>query len=69
MKIILGFLVATVIVLHQDFWNWKDNTLVAGFLPIGLAYHMAYSLIASLTMALLVKYAWPKNLDEDEVSA
>jgi hypothetical protein len=39
---------------------------VFGFLPVGLAYHVGYSLLASGTMAILVKYAWPKNLDDDD---
>jgi hypothetical protein len=63
--ILLTLLVFAVYVLHQDFWNWKRATpLVLGFLPIGLAYHAAYSLLAALTMALLVKFAWPKHLED-----
>ena len=34
--------VLVLALLHQDFWLWDDATLVAGFLPIGLAYHAAY---------------------------
>jgi len=41
---------------------------VLGFLPIGLAYHVGYSLVAAATMALLVRFAWPKQLDADEKS-
>lgn len=66
MKQLLAVLVAAVILLHQDIWNWTNRTLVFGFLPIGLAYHAGYSLTAALTMALLVRYLWPKHLDEDE---
>ena len=55
---------------HQDFWNWKKiKPLVLSFLPIGLAYHVGYSLVAALTMLVLVKFAWPKQLDADEKSA
>ena len=65
--ILLTLLIATVYLLHQDFWNWKKSEpLVLGFLPIGLAYHVAYSIVAALTMVVLVRYAWPKHLDEDE---
>ena len=65
--ILLTLLIAVVYVLHQDFWNWKKiEPLVLGFLPIGLAYHAAYSIVAALTMAVLVRCAWPKQLDEDE---
>ncbi len=68
MKPLLIVLVIAVILLHQDFWLWKDRTLVFGFLPIGLAYHAGYSLLASATMALMVRYLWPKEL-EDEIEA
>ena len=41
---------AAVYVLHQDFWNWKKaEPLVFGFLPIGLAYHAGYSILAAVT--------------------
>jgi hypothetical protein len=65
--LLLTLLVLAVYVLHQDFWNWKKvEPLVFGFLPIGLAYHAAYSILASITMALLVKFAWPKHLESIE---
>lgn len=51
--------------LHQDFWLWEDARLVLG-LPVGLTYHLVYCLAASLVMALLVKLAWPTELDHDE---
>lgn len=57
-------LIAIVYALHQDFWNWRSAyPLVFGFLPIGLAYHAAYSVLASVMMAILVKTAWPKHLE------
>lgn len=66
-KILLGVFLVGVYLLHQDFWNWrKIEPLVFGFLPIGLAYHAGYSILASLTMAVLVKYAWPAELDQTE---
>jgi hypothetical protein len=52
-------------VLHQDFWLWREaRPLVFGFLPIGLAYHAAFTLSIALLMALLVARAWPDHLDE-----
>jgi hypothetical protein len=66
-KFLLFLLIATVYVLHQDFWNWRaSHPLVFGFLPIGLAYHAAYSILASIMMAILVKTAWPKHLENVE---
>ncbi len=63
--LLLTLLVAVVYVLHQDFWNWRRyEPLVFGFLPVGLAYQAGYSLLASATMAVLVKFAWPSHLEE-----
>jgi hypothetical protein len=66
MKWALALMVVVVIVLHHDYWNWTNKTLVFGFLPIGLVYHACYAIVASLTMAVLVRYAWPKHLEEIE---
>ena len=65
MKYALALLVVIVIALHQDFWNWTDKSLVLGILPVGLAYHGLYALVAAGTMALLVRFLWPRELDED----
>jgi hypothetical protein len=66
---LLTLLVLIVYVLHQDFWNWnKAEPLVLGFLPIGLAYHAGYSILAAITMAILVKFAWPKHLENIEAA-
>jgi hypothetical protein len=61
----LALLIIAVYFLHQDFWNWKKaEPFVFGFLPIGLAYHAGYSIVAAILMAMLVKLAWPKHLEE-----
>jgi hypothetical protein len=65
-KFLLFVLIAAVYVLHQDYWNWKNAGLVFGFLPVGLAYHAAYSILATLMMAVLVKCAWPEHLEHIE---
>ena len=58
-------MVAAVYVVHQDSWNWKKaDPLVFGFLPIGLAYQAGYSVLAAIMMAVLVRFAWPKHLEE-----
>ena len=64
--------VALTLLLHQDAWNWTNPALVMslitglvfGLLPVGLAYHVGYSVLASLVMAYLVRVAWPKGLDD-----
>jgi len=64
-KLLLFLLIAAVYALHQDLWNWrKSEPLVFGFLPIGLAYHAGYAILASILMAILVKTAWPGHLEE-----
>ena len=65
----LAVLIIGVYLLHQDFWNWKTaEPLVFGFLPIGLAYHAGYSVVAAVLMAVLVKFAWPRHLEDVESS-
>ena len=69
-KLLLLLLVLAVYAAHQDIWNWsKSDPLVFGFLPIGLAYHAAYSILASVMMAVLVAFAWPKHLEEQDPPA
>lgn len=64
---LLTLLVAAVYLLHQDFWNWnRVEPLLFGFMPIGLAYHAAYSFVAAALMWLLVKFAWPAHLEDVE---
>ena len=62
-KVIYGAAIALAI-LHHDFWYWADTTLVFGFMPIGLAYHSLFSLLAAGIWALAIKYAWPAHIDE-----
>ena len=57
--------VAALALLHQDFWWWDDATLLCGFLPIGLAYHALFTIVAATVWALAVKYAWPAELEEE----
>ncbi|MCP4848078.1 MAG: hypothetical protein GY899_09060 [Verrucomicrobiaceae bacterium] len=51
-------------ILHQDFWNWDDPSLVFGFMPIGLFYHACFSLAAVVLWLFAIKYAWPTKLVE-----
>ena len=51
---------------HQDFWFWRQaRPLVFGVLPIGLAYHVAFTLATSAVLMLLVKLLWPATLDPE----
>ena len=50
--------------LHQDIWLWRESRpLIFGVLPVGLAYHAAYTLAVSGVMAVLVRRAWPSHLE------
>ena len=63
---LLTLAVLVVYALHQDFWFWRSaRPLVFGFVPIGLFYHAAYSVLAALLMWLLVTHAWPSKLEQD----
>jgi len=48
-----------LLILHQDFWWWDDATLLFGFLPIGVAYHIGISLAAAFLWWLASRYCWP----------
>jgi hypothetical protein len=66
-KYLLCLLVLVVYALHQDFWNWrKTEPLLFGFMPVGLAYHAAYSGVAAALMWVFVKFAWPAHLEKVE---
>ncbi len=52
-------------VLHNDLWLWNDGRLLLGF-PIGLTYHAIFCLATAILMALLVRYAWPSHLHDDD---
>lgn len=49
--------------MHHDFWWWGDRRLVLGFLPIGLAYHAAFSAAAGALWWLASRHAWPGHLE------
>ena len=65
-RILLVIVVVALYILHQDIWFWRTaNPMVFGFIPIGLFYQACFSVAASLVMWLLVKYAWPSQLERE----
>jgi hypothetical protein len=60
---VVAALTLVLFVLHHDAWNWGDRAVVLGFLPVGLAYHVAYSVAAAALWAFAVKFAWPEGLE------
>jgi len=63
-SICLWLAVLALYALHQDFW-FRDvaRPLMFGFLPIGLVYHVALCLAIAGLMWVLVRYAWPVELE------
>jgi hypothetical protein len=59
MKYFLWILVLTLVILHQDYWQWNETGLVFGVLPRTLAYHMGLSVAAAFVWALAVRFCWP----------
>lgn len=60
----VALLLLAFFALHQDTWFWRaSGPLVFGVLPIGLAYHAAYTLAVSAIMAVLVRWYWPSHLE------
>ena len=53
-----------MVVLHQDVWFWGDGRLVLGLLPVGLAYHVGYTLLAAIVLGWLVRRHWPRDLED-----
>ncbi len=69
MKFVVWGLVLLLVVIHQDVWNWNNDRLVFGFLPVTLAYHACISIGASVAWFLAINFAWPEGLDDDKDSA
>jgi hypothetical protein len=56
--------------LHQDWWFWRDaRPLVFGVLPIGLFYHVAYTVAVSLLLVVLIRVFWPRHLERPSPAA
>ncbi len=66
MKYLFWPLLALLIVLHQDYWQWDDATLRFGFLPQALAYHACLSIAAAVFWAWACRFCWP--LDDKQSS-
>jgi hypothetical protein len=65
MKWFLLILTVGLIIVHQDFWNWaKTDPRMFGYLPVGIWYHAAFCIAASVLLWLFVLLAWPKHLED-----
>jgi hypothetical protein len=59
--------VCLLVVLHQDYWQWNDASLVGGLLPSALAYHAGLSILAAVVWWLVTRYSWHEELEVDTV--
>jgi hypothetical protein len=71
MTIALLTIVAIVVfVLRHDYWNWDTPyPLLFGFLPVGLWWQGLVSLLACVMMWLMVRFAWPQELEDEALRA
>lgn len=65
MRYVVWMLVALLVVLHQDYWQWHDASLAFGVLPYALAYHAGISIAAAVVWILATRWAWPDHLEDD----
>ena len=66
---VLVLLVVALYLSHQDVWFWRAaRPFIFGFLPVGLFYHVCFTLAVSLLMWLLVRRAWPAHLEAPDKS-
>ncbi len=64
MRYFVGLLLIVLVILHQDYWQWNDTSVVFGFLPWTLVYHIGLSLAAAAVWYLAVTCCWPQWQDE-----
>ncbi len=72
MRRLVVTLLVLLAVLHQDWWwRFDERTLVFGFMPVSLAWHVGISILACVLWGLTCCYAWPRDVDvpDDEGGA
>ena len=68
--VILALAALMVLVLRHDYWNWDTPyPLLFGFLPVGLWWQGMVSILAACLMALMVRFAWPGELEDEALVA
>ena len=65
MRIVVWALIAVLLIAHQDNFLWDNDTLVWGFMPIGLAYHAGISIAAAVVWFLATQFCWPAEAAND----
>lgn len=62
MRTTVYLLLLLLYVLHTDVWYWDDPSIVLG-LPIGVTYHVVWTLAVSAAFWAAVRWAWPDDLE------
>jgi hypothetical protein len=63
LKISFWIFFVVLFLLHHDFWWWDSSYLVFGFLPIGMAWHVLFSILVSIFWVIAVKCYWPAEIE------
>ena len=58
---LVWILIPLLIVAQQDYWQWDNTSLLLGFLPYSLAWHMGVSLLAAACWWAITQFAWPSD--------
>ena len=67
---LLSLAAVAVWILRHDYWFWDTPyPLLFGFLPVGLWWQGLVSILAAVLMALLVRFAWPQELEDEALAA
>ena len=64
MKTLIIAAAVLLAIVHQDFWWWTEVDPIIFGMPIGLAYHVIFSLLAGVLWFLATRYAWPHELED-----
>ena len=68
--LLLTLAAAAVLVLRHDYWFWDTpHPLLFGVLPVGLWWQGLVSILAAALMALMVRFAWPQELENEALAA
>ena len=63
--VLLAFAAVIVLVMRHDYWNWDTPyPLLFGSLPVALWWQALVSLSACALMWLMVRLAWPQELED-----
>ena len=68
--VLLALAAVAVLILRHDYWFWDTPyPLLFGFLPVGLWWQGLVSILAAVLMALMVRFAWPQELEDEAIAA